>query len=130
VVLKACALLTCTHNQVDETLAAKVAASASAPEPEKLGEVGMAKLKLTIASILQPEETVLRALKRLGTRQALADTTLKAQFESLTECASTLMANGEYEVYSDTKRVFERDAGWLIPNRLLERSYPLNDVER
>lgn len=101
--------------KVDETLAAKVAASAAAPEPEKLGEVGMAKLKRTIASILQPEETVLRALKRLGTRVALADATLKAQFDTLTECASDLMANGEYEVYSDTKRVFERDAAMYAP---------------
>jgi hypothetical protein len=116
---------------VDETLAAKVAASASAPEPEKLGEVGMAKLKRTIASILQPEETVLRALKRLGTRQALADATLKAQFELLTECASTLMANGEYEVYSDTKRVFERDAGWLDQlNHPSERWCPLTGFGR
>lgn len=43
-----------------------------------------------------------------------ADASSKAQFEELTECASDLMANGEYEVYSDTKRVFERDAGACI----------------
>ena len=39
---------------------------------------------------------------------------MKAQFDTLTECASDLMANGEYEVYSDTKRVFERDAGMSL----------------
>jgi hypothetical protein len=72
---------------VDETLAAKVAASAAAPEPEKLGEVGMAKLKRTIASILQPEETVLRALKRLGTRVALVRPTLSTTRERVSERA-------------------------------------------
>jgi hypothetical protein len=74
----------------------------------------------TTASVLEKQAPVWAALllsKRgvdsMG-RWGQADATLKAQFDTLTECASDLMANGEYEVYSDTKRVFERDAGMSL----------------
>mmetsp|Transcript_9552 Transcript_9552/g.17995 ORF Transcript_9552/g.17995 Transcript_9552/m.17995 type:complete len:455 (-) Transcript_9552:299-1663(-) len=115
-----------TDVKVDTAHAKKAQEAADAKEPEPLGEVGIARLKKKIAAILQPGETVLRALKRLGTKQSLADASSKAQFEELTECASDLMANGEYEVYSDTKRVFERDAA-LYETAPVEASAPPAD---
>lgn len=56
---------------MDTAHAKKAQEAADAKEPEPLGEVGIARLKKKVAAILQPGETVLRALKRLGTKQSL-----------------------------------------------------------
>eukprot|EP00959_Pyramimonas_sp_CCMP1952_P288778 6039288-Pyramimonas_sp.AAC.1 len=82
--------------QVDERFAHQLTEAEAAPEA--LSQSAIARLKGRIASMLTGEETVLKALKRLGTKEALSQPEGKKAFEELTEMASTLMTNGEYEV--------------------------------
>ncbi|XP_062077144.1 uncharacterized protein LOC133782019 [Humulus lupulus] len=75
-------------------------------------EIG--KMKRRIADALEPGETVLQALRRLkGTSNNKKDKMppeIKAIFDQLTEDAMKLLENGEYDVYSEKKEVFEREA--------------------
>nr|XP_023910797.1 SUPPRESSOR OF ABI3-5-like [Quercus suber] len=70
-------------------------------------------MKRRIADILEPGETVLRALRRLkGTsnRKEKMSAESKIVFDQLTEDAMKLMENGEYDVYHEKQEVFQREA--------------------
>ena len=82
--------------QVDERFAHQLKEEEAAPET--MSQSKLAGMKGRIAAMLGEDETVLKALKRLGSKEALASAAGKKAFEELTELASTLMANGEYEV--------------------------------
>ncbi|XP_057496849.1 uncharacterized protein LOC130781625 [Actinidia eriantha] len=75
-------------------------------------EIG--KIKRRIADVLEPGETVLKALRRLkGTsnnkkKKMSAET--KLLFDQLTEDAMKLLENGDYNVYDEKQEVFEREA--------------------
>ncbi|XP_004299178.1 PREDICTED: CD2 antigen cytoplasmic tail-binding protein 2 [Fragaria vesca subsp. vesca] len=73
-------------------------------------EIG--KIKRRIADALEPEETVLQALRRLkGNKKEKMPAERKAVFDQLTEDAMVLMMkNGENNVYDEEKEVFEREA--------------------
>ena len=108
-------------------------AEAEAAKPDKLSETQLGDMKAEIAALLQPGETVLRALKRMGGgggggaaaaaaagrgrgrgRGASSASAVapehRAAFERLTELSSLLMAFGEYDVYAFTRESFERAA--------------------
>ncbi|KAG9458891.1 hypothetical protein H6P81_003399 [Aristolochia fimbriata] len=74
-------------------------------------EIG--RIKRRIADLLQPGEKVLQALRRLkgssGKKDKMSEET-KRMFDQLTEDSMRLMENGDYNVYSDEKEVFEREA--------------------
>lgn len=73
-------------------------------------EIG--KIKRRIADVLEPEETVLQALRRLkGNKKVKMSAETKLVFDQLTEDAMALMMkNGENNVYDEEKEVFEREA--------------------
>uniref|UniRef100_A0A0D9XD45 OCRE domain-containing protein n=1 Tax=Leersia perrieri TaxID=77586 RepID=A0A0D9XD45_9ORYZ len=83
-------------------------------EFEDLSSDDIGKIKRRIANMLEPGETIIQALKRLkGTssdkRGKMSEGT-KRIFDELTEAAMKLMENGEYNVYSDDRETFEREA--------------------
>jgi len=113
--------------EVDERHAAKCAreAAAEASKPARLSEAEMGRMKLEISELLQPGETVLRALRRMSgkpaagsgrgrpapsARASAVDPAQRAAFERLTELSSSLMAYGEYDVYSAEQASFARAA--------------------
>ncbi|KAF4365971.1 hypothetical protein CsatB_015268 [Cannabis sativa] len=81
---------------------------------QELTSRDIGKMKRRIADALEPGETVLQALRRLkGTSNNKKDKMspeTKAIFDQLTEDAMKLLENGEYDVYSEKKEVFEREA--------------------
>lgn len=104
-------------------------AEAEAAKPDKLTESQLGAMKAEIATLLQPGETVLRALKRMGGSQSGGAAAAgrgrgrgrggassgvapehRAAFERLTELSSLLMAFGEYDVYAFTRESFARAA--------------------
>lgn len=112
--------------EVDESLAKKAAARAAIanePQPD-LSAQEMAAVKRRIANALEPGETVLQGLRRLGgtgRREGGKKGSIvgkggrmpddkKEQFDRLTEDAMKLMDAGEYGVYSELKETFEREA--------------------
>ena len=123
---------------IDESLATKgkqtsvQKISNATSTAESLSEAEVARLKGTLAEYLEPRETVLKALKRLGSsctarlkegkmkddnsqqkggnRVAALLPENRVAFEKITELSSLLMMNGEYDVYSLEKESFERAA--------------------
>ncbi|NP_001143950.1 uncharacterized protein LOC100276763 [Zea mays] len=102
--------------EVDPTYAAKVQnkGKEKVDEFEDLSSDDIGRLKRQIANLLEPGETIMQALKRLkGTstdkRGKMAEGT-KRIFDELTEAAMKLMENGDYNVYSDDRETFEREA--------------------
>ncbi|KAK9818356.1 hypothetical protein WJX72_011218 [[Myrmecia] bisecta] len=114
------------RRQIEERQRAAEAAEAAPPMSAAEANV----LKRKIISILQPEESVMRGLKRLrggpprpkpGKRAKKAEQPIemegsdaateaanKEAFEQLTEAASALMDSGELNVYSMTRDEFEK----------------------
>ncbi|KAI4367479.1 hypothetical protein MLD38_023213 [Melastoma candidum] len=86
----------------------------SPDENQELSSQDIGILKRRIADLLEPEETVLQALRRLkgstGNRKEKMSAETKHLFDELTEAAMTLMENGEYNVYHEKKEVFQREA--------------------
>ncbi|KAG7395112.1 CD2 antigen cytoplasmic tail-binding protein 2 [Phytophthora boehmeriae] len=89
----------------------------------------------TLAKLLQPRETVLQALKRLGSKknarikagnkrkQRAEDTRTeqeKRQFEQVTEAADFLMRIGEVDVYSQIKEEFIPEEDLLAQRRRVQ----------
>lgn len=108
-------------------------AEAEAAVPTKLSDLENGRLRLEIASLLRPGETVLTALKRMGgggarpggggggarargaaallaARASSVPPEHRAAFDRLTELSSTLMGYGEYDVYTFARESFERAA--------------------
>ncbi|CAN1188960.1 SUPPRESSOR OF ABI3-5 [Linum perenne] len=83
--------------------------NASEMSSEEAGQI-----KRRIANLLEPEETVLQALRRLkGTsngRKEKMSVETQALFDQLTEDANKLLDSGEYNVYHDKQEIFEREA--------------------
>ena len=97
-------------------------------EGEETTDADVANIKRELCAYLEPGETVLDALKRLGgasagrgngatksstsTRktESSMDAQSKIAFEKVTELSSALMSNGEYDVYDSRKETFERAA--------------------
>ncbi|XP_030539139.1 SUPPRESSOR OF ABI3-5 [Rhodamnia argentea] len=83
-------------------------------DTRELSSDDIGKMKRRIANLLEPGETVLQALRRLkgssGNRKEKMSAETKHLFDQLTEDAVTLMENGEYNVYHETREVFEREA--------------------
>eukprot|EP00898_Chlorokybus_atmophyticus_P003338 jgi/Chlat1/4004/Chrsp26S04078 len=117
--------------EVDETLAERVrqqhaAEQAAEDEARDMTRADVAAVKRRIADALEPGETVMAALRRLGgnrerslrpgqakkpgTGHASLSDRNKALFNQLTEDAATLMDSGEYNVYSDKQETFDREA--------------------
>ncbi|WCJ42255.1 CD2-binding protein-related [Euphorbia peplus] len=75
-------------------------------------DIGM--IKKRIASMLEPEETVLQALRRLkggsNKTKAKMSTETKLLFDKLTEDANKLLEHGEHNVYHDKQEVFKQEA--------------------
>ncbi|CAL5013962.1 unnamed protein product [Urochloa decumbens] len=102
--------------EVDPTYAAKVQnkGKEKVEEVEDLSSDDIGRIKRQIANMLEPGETIMQALKRLkGTstdkRGRMSEGT-KRIFDELTEAAMKLMENGDYNVYSDDRETFEREA--------------------
>lgn len=75
-------------------------------------EIGVRKRR--IANVLEPGETVLRALRRLkgnsNNRKEKMTSETKLIFDQLTEDADKLIENGDYNVYHEEQEVFQREA--------------------
>ncbi|KAJ1289481.1 hypothetical protein BS78_02G167400 [Paspalum vaginatum] len=119
--------------EVDPTFAAKVQnkGKAKTEEFEDLSSDDIGRLKRKIANLLEPGETVMQALKRLkGTstdkRGKMSEGT-RHVFDELTEAAMKLMDNGDYDVYSDDRETFEREAAGY--ERLARARLGLPEVE-
>ncbi|XP_022763705.1 CD2 antigen cytoplasmic tail-binding protein 2-like [Durio zibethinus] len=71
-------------------------------------------IKRRIANVLEPGETVLQALRRLkgatNNRKEKMSAEIKHVFDQLTEDAMKLMDNGDYNVYHEKQKVFQREA--------------------
>ncbi|KAI3907868.1 hypothetical protein MKW92_029974 [Papaver armeniacum] len=83
-------------------------------EADELSSDDVGKIKRRIADLLEPEETVLQALKRLkgtsnGKKEKMPEQ-IKLIFDQLTEDSMKLMDNGDYDVYNEKKEAFEREA--------------------
>ncbi|KAI3941115.1 hypothetical protein MKX01_001543 [Papaver californicum] len=83
-------------------------------ESDELSSDDVGKIKRRIADLLEPEETVLQALKRLkgtsnGKKEKMPEQ-VKLIFDQLTEDSMKLMDNGDYDVYNEKKEAFEREA--------------------
>ncbi|XP_058771741.1 uncharacterized protein LOC131645100 isoform X2 [Vicia villosa] len=102
--------------EVDPRYAALSSATKNDEEEEEVQELSskdVAIMKRRIADVLESEETVLQCLRRLkgsGDRKTKMSGETKIVFDQLTEDASKLMENGEYNVYHESKEVFEREA--------------------
>ncbi|GER55522.1 CD2-binding protein-related [Striga asiatica] len=99
---------------VYEKFDGKSSISTSNDEPRDLATDELAEINRRIADVLEPGETVLRALRRLkgstDKKQKMSAQT-KQQFDQLTEDAMKLMENGDYDVYEEKREHFEREAG-------------------
>ncbi|KAL5705270.1 hypothetical protein ACHQM5_023598 [Ranunculus cassubicifolius] len=75
-------------------------------------DIGM--MKRRIADLLEPEETILQALRRFkgtsSSRKEKMPEETKVMFDQLTEDSMKLMENGDYNVYHEKREVFEREA--------------------
>ncbi|XP_047318436.1 CD2 antigen cytoplasmic tail-binding protein 2 homolog [Impatiens glandulifera] len=75
-------------------------------------EIG--KMKRRIANVLEPGETVLKALRRLKgnsqNKKEKMSAETKVIFDQLTEDAMKLLENGDYDVYNEKREVFQREA--------------------
>lgn len=82
-------------------------------KPHDLTTEELAEINRRIADVLEPGETVLRALRRLkgstDKKQKMSAET-KQLFDKLTEHAMKLMENGDYNVYDEKQEHFEREA--------------------
>ncbi|CAA0807331.1 CD2-binding protein-related [Striga hermonthica] len=98
---------------VYEKFDGKSSISTSNDEPRDLVTDELAEINRRIANVLEPGETVLRALRRLkgstDKKQKMSAQT-KQQFDQLTEDAMKLMENGDYNVYEEKREHFEREA--------------------
>jgi len=119
--------------EVDPTYAAKVQnkGKEKVEEFEDLSSDDIGRIKRQIANVLEPGETIMQALKRLkGTstdkRGKMSEGT-KRIFDELTEAAMKLMENGDYNVYSDDRETFEREAAGY--ERLARARLGLPEVE-
>ena len=121
--------------EVDERFASgAIRRSTAALEEEEdakaMSEGEVAVMQREIAGYLNPGETVLGALKRLGggakpgggragKNKGKPTKTMsegeKRAFDKLTELSSALMGQGEYEVYTFRKEAFERAARLYAP---------------
>ncbi|XP_062193864.1 uncharacterized protein LOC133897234 isoform X1 [Phragmites australis] len=83
-------------------------------EFEDLSSDDIGRIKRQIANMLEPGETIIQALKRLKNtstdKRGKMTEGAKRIFDELTEAAMKLMENGEYNVYSDDRETFEREA--------------------
>nr|KAJ0215718.1 hypothetical protein LSAT_V11C300141110 [Lactuca sativa] len=73
----------------------------------------MSHIKRRIVDVLQPGETVLRALRRLkgsSNRKEKMSAETKIVFDQLNEDAMKLMEDGDYNVYNEKQEVFQREA--------------------
>ncbi|KAK6156849.1 hypothetical protein DH2020_011097 [Rehmannia glutinosa] len=95
----------------------KYAGKSSIPESNNdkpdLTTEELAEINRRIADVLEPGETVLRALRRLkgssDKKQKMSAET-KQLFDQLTEDAMKLMENGDYNVYEEKQEHFKREA--------------------
>ncbi|KAL7157169.1 hypothetical protein ABFS83_02G059800 [Erythranthe nasuta] len=82
-------------------------------KPQDLVTEELAEINRRIADVLEPGETVLRALRRLkgstDKKQKMSEGT-KQLFDKLTEDAMKLMENGDYDVYEEKQEHFKREA--------------------
>ncbi|KAL8521106.1 hypothetical protein ACS0TY_011595 [Phlomoides rotata] len=82
-------------------------------KPRDLTTEELAAINRRIADVLEPGETVLRALRRLkgstDKKQKMSAET-KCLFDQLTEDAMKLMENGDYNVYDEKQEHFGREA--------------------
>ncbi|KAM0861237.1 hypothetical protein ACQ4PT_046016 [Festuca glaucescens] len=83
-------------------------------EFQDLSSDDIGKIKKRIADMLEADETIIQALKRLKSsstdeRGRMTEETQR-MFDELTEAAMKLMENGEYNVYSDDRETFVREA--------------------
>ncbi|KAG8368679.1 hypothetical protein BUALT_Bualt15G0070800 [Buddleja alternifolia] len=82
-------------------------------KPSDLSTEELAVINRRIADVLEPGETVLRALRRLkgstDKKQKMSSET-KQLFDQLTEDAMKLMENGDYNVYDEKQESFKREA--------------------
>ncbi|CAH9140290.1 unnamed protein product [Cuscuta epithymum] len=93
--------------------AGKAKAATSEDEAHDLTSEELGKMKRRIADVLDPGETVLKALRRLkGTSKNKEKMTMekKQLFDQLTEDAMKLMENGDYNVYEERQESFQREA--------------------
>jgi len=125
--------------KVDERLASGAIKRSTAAFEEEEGATSMSEREVAvvqreIAGYLNPGETVLGALKRLGGNakkggggrggnqgkpaKVMSDEEKKV-FDKLTELSSALMGQGEYEVYTFRKEAFERAANLYAPTTTL-----------
>ncbi|KAF2915928.1 uncharacterized protein [Oryza sativa Japonica Group] len=103
--------------EVDTKYAEKVQKKREKEKEEEFQDLSsddIGKIKRRISNILEPGETIIQALKRLKNtssdkRGKMTEGT-KRIFDELTEAAMKLMENGEYNVYSDDRETFEREA--------------------
>ncbi|XP_037441147.1 CD2 antigen cytoplasmic tail-binding protein 2-like isoform X4 [Triticum dicoccoides] len=101
--------------EVDTKFAGKVQKKKGKEEEfQDLSSDDIGKIKRRIANMLEPAETIIQALKRLKStstdnRGRMTEGT-KRIFDELTEAAMKLMENGEYNVYSDDRETFVREA--------------------
>eukprot|EP00252_Welwitschia_mirabilis_P016650 TRINITY_DN3683_c0_g1_i2.p1 TRINITY_DN3683_c0_g1~~TRINITY_DN3683_c0_g1_i2.p1 ORF type:complete len:351 (+),score=96.79 TRINITY_DN3683_c0_g1_i2:244-1296(+) len=102
--------------QVDARFAEEHPMKVEQEEDESLTADEMGKIKRRIANVLEPGETVLKALRRIkgtpnskGKHEKMPPET-KAVFDQLTEDAMKLLEQGEMNVYDETKSTFEREA--------------------
>ncbi|KQJ90051.1 CD2 antigen cytoplasmic tail-binding protein 2 isoform X2 [Brachypodium distachyon] len=101
--------------EVDTKYAEKVQKKKDKEEEfQDLSSDDIGVIKRRIANMLEPAETIIQALKRLKNtstdqRGKMTEGT-KRIFDELTEAAMKLMENGEYNVYSDDRETFVREA--------------------
>ncbi|PIM97569.1 putative protein involved in protein-protein interaction, contains polyproline-binding GYF domain [Handroanthus impetiginosus] len=82
-------------------------------KPSELTTEQLAEINRRIADVLEPGETVLRALRRLKgstDKKQKMSTENKQQFDQLTDDAMKLMENGDYNVYDEKQEHFLREA--------------------
>ncbi|XP_010422989.1 PREDICTED: CD2 antigen cytoplasmic tail-binding protein 2 [Camelina sativa] len=81
---------------------------------DELSQEDIGVRKRRIANVLEPGETVLRALRRLkgnsNNRKEKMTPETKLIFDQLTEDADKLIQNGDYNVYHEEQDVFQREA--------------------
>ncbi|KAL8242418.1 hypothetical protein R6Q59_012720 [Mikania micrantha] len=86
----------------------------SVVEAVDLTSQDIGRIKRRIADVLEPGETVLQALRRLkggsNSRKEKMSAETKLVFDQLTEDASKLMEDGDYNVYDEKQEVFQREA--------------------
>ncbi|CAH8282005.1 unnamed protein product [Eruca vesicaria subsp. sativa] len=80
---------------------------------DELSQEDIGVLKRRIANVLEPGETILRALRRLkgnsNNRKEKMSSETKLIFDQLTEDANKLTQNGDYNVYNEEQQVFQRE---------------------